>query len=482
MASSSAPVNVFDYHHFRNQFNQQLFESHVRRKKVIPEVGFNLDEGEYPQMMEQIHKLLVQEFYVNVVVSDEEVENEDQLPYKSFVKGIKVDFSPENIRRVMRFKTATTGAETNYKTRQAKDQRLDEVLADLCISGATWKLSSGQPTVPIQLRRTELHPLAKGWQEFIIHSLVPTGNESEITIARAILIHSIMRGEEVRAEDIIADNMAVIAQGLQSKGNPGFPSTIYKLCKDAGVPLREFRRTSKIPEEKCITAKRMESTRIPRNLPQQQQGDDDEDESMPQAGGGNEEEEEQQQHHNFQQPPQQPFPNFQPRYESQYHEDLQGIEEHLSSMQFLQQSFYENMQKSQADYMEKSRKEMWSNNNRFQSQFRQEQERLAREIQEVRKSQISQTLVNNKRLETEKNLQQAVERQGRDIAEMRKQLTLWTRNTLAREAYTCWAHQQANLNLNYGARTSSQADPQEPVPLRTAPPILGFQPPHPPPN
>ncbi|MED6163676.1 hypothetical protein PIB30_082297 [Stylosanthes scabra] len=107
-----------------------------------------------------------------------------------------------------------------------------------------------------------------------------------------------MRGEEVRAEDIIADNMAVIAQGLQNKGNLAFPITIYKLCKDAGVPLREFRRTSKIPEVSYITAKRMESTRIPRNMPQQQQQDNDEDEPiMPQAGGGNDEEEEQQQQH-----------------------------------------------------------------------------------------------------------------------------------------------------------------------------------------
>ncbi|MED6212864.1 hypothetical protein PIB30_087551, partial [Stylosanthes scabra] len=60
-----------------------------------------------------------------------------------------------------------------------------------------------------------------------------------------------------------------------------------------------------------------------------------------------------------------------PRYESQYHEDLQGIEEYLFSMQFLQQSFYENMQKSQADYMEEVKQikekpeEMWRNNNRF---------------------------------------------------------------------------------------------------------------------
>ncbi|MED6171898.1 hypothetical protein PIB30_045149 [Stylosanthes scabra] len=160
MASSSG----FDEHRFRKEFNQQFFESHARRRKVIPEVGFNLDEDEYLQIMEQI--LL------------REAAEQEELPYKSFVRGVKVDFFPSNIRRVMRFKRETAGAETDYKTRQAMDQRLDEVLADLCIPGATWRLSSGQPAVPIQLRRTELHPLAKGWQEFIIHSLVLTSGES----------------------------------------------------------------------------------------------------------------------------------------------------------------------------------------------------------------------------------------------------------------------------------------------------------------
>ncbi|MED6153810.1 hypothetical protein PIB30_105663 [Stylosanthes scabra] len=267
-----------------------------------------------------------------------------------------------------------------------------------------------------------------------------------------------MRGEEVRAEDIIADNIAVIAQGLKSKGNLGLPSTIYKLCKDAGLPLREFRRILKISEEKYITAKEMESTRIPRNLPQHQQQDDDEDEPMPQVRGGNEEEEEQQQHQNFQQPPQQPFPDFQPCYESQYHEDLQGIEEHLSSMQFLQQSFYENMQKSQADYMEEvkqikaKQEEMWNNTNRFQSQFRQEQERLAREIQEQANPNLSEIPITQI-----PDLMQTNAKKGRLMF------------------FRC-------LKSDYGASSSSQADQQEPVPLRTAPPISGYQPPHPPPN
>ncbi|MED6140194.1 hypothetical protein PIB30_090820, partial [Stylosanthes scabra] len=186
MASSSAPANVFDNHRFRAEFNQTLFESIVRRKKVTPEVGFNLDEDEYPQIKEQIalrgwrrleapmteiSKLLVQEFYANAAVLDEEMEHAGQLPYKSYVGGVEVDLSPENIRRAMRFKEETPGAEMDYTTRQATDQRLDEVLAELCVPGATWKLSSSQPAVPIQLRRAELFPLARGWQDFIIHSL-----------------------------------------------------------------------------------------------------------------------------------------------------------------------------------------------------------------------------------------------------------------------------------------------------------------------
>ncbi|MED6208545.1 hypothetical protein PIB30_046190 [Stylosanthes scabra] len=82
--------------------------------------------------------------------------------------------------------------------------------------------------------------------------------------------------------------------------------------------------------------------------------------------------------------------------------------------------------------------ELWNNTNRFHSQIRKEQEdMLAWEIQEIRK-----------RAEAEKNLEQAVEKQARDISEMKKQLNLWTRNASAREAYSCWAHQQANPNLS----------------------------------
>ncbi|MED6202102.1 hypothetical protein PIB30_101934 [Stylosanthes scabra] len=145
--------------------------------------------------------------------------------------GKVVDFSPENLRNVMRFRAHVENATTDFETRKEHDQQLDQVLADLCIPGATWKLSTGQLRVPIQLRRQELIPVARGWHEFSIHSLIPSSNRSEIPVIRAILIHCIMRGEDVRAEDVIADKIVRMAQGIKEKGKLGFPSTIFKQCK-----------------------------------------------------------------------------------------------------------------------------------------------------------------------------------------------------------------------------------------------------------
>ncbi|MED6201431.1 hypothetical protein PIB30_094933 [Stylosanthes scabra] len=129
---------------------------------------------------------MIQEFYANAVQSEEEIGQADQHLHKSYVRGVEVDFSPENIKIVLRFKDHTPGAVTDYTTPLNSDQRLDEVLQDLYILGATWRLSSGQPAQPIQLRREELTPLARGWHE----------------------------GEVVRVEELIADNITVIAQGM----------------------------------------------------------------------------------------------------------------------------------------------------------------------------------------------------------------------------------------------------------------------------
>ncbi|MED6187516.1 hypothetical protein PIB30_077165, partial [Stylosanthes scabra] len=345
------------------------------KKKITPEVTFDLDEDEYPSIKEQIAlrgwrrlasprtkvtKWMMHEFYANAVQSDEEMGQD-------------------------------------YTTRLNSDQRLDEVLQDLCIPGATWRLSSGQPAQAIHLRRAELNPLARGRHEFFIHSIMPTGNKSEITIERAILIHSIIKGEDVRVEEIIVDNIAMIAQGMQGKSNLAFPNLFSSCARMLGY--------------------------LCENLGEKHNKEGEEDQPMPQYEGGNEEEQNQGQHQHFQ---------------PQYHQDA-GFQQHYMEQQ--QQGF--TLLNEQFASMQD---ELWNNTNRFHHQIRKEQDMLAREIQEVKKYEVNQTLMGNQKGSMEK-LEQSMVSQQQEMTEMKRQLKDWTRNASTRDANCCWAHQQANPNL-----------------------------------
>ncbi|MED6163832.1 hypothetical protein PIB30_083860 [Stylosanthes scabra] len=78
--------------------------------------------------------------------------------------------------------------------------------------------------------------------------------------------------------------------------------------------------------------------------------------------------------------------------------------------------------------------ELWNNTNKFHHQIRKEQDILAREIQEVKKFQVNQTLMGNQKEPMEK-LEQTMGLQQKEMTEIKK------------DAYCCWAHQQANPNL-----------------------------------
>ncbi|MED6212145.1 hypothetical protein PIB30_080380 [Stylosanthes scabra] len=90
----------------------------------------------------KISKALVHEFYANAIKTEEELASREDYPYTSFIRGVEVDFSAAKIREVLRIRFMTQGAETDFKTRQMEDQRLEEVISDICMPGARWKMSS----------------------------------------------------------------------------------------------------------------------------------------------------------------------------------------------------------------------------------------------------------------------------------------------------------------------------------------------------
>ncbi|MED6138676.1 hypothetical protein PIB30_076665 [Stylosanthes scabra] len=75
----------------------------------------------------------------------------------------------------------------------------------MCEEGADWvRHRDGRPQF---LRRSDLEPMTKGWYEFICRSILPTTNRFELTVERAVLIHSIIIGENINVEEIIAEQI-----------------------------------------------------------------------------------------------------------------------------------------------------------------------------------------------------------------------------------------------------------------------------------
>ncbi|MED6152971.1 hypothetical protein PIB30_097055 [Stylosanthes scabra] len=106
-----------------------------------------------------------------------------------------VNFNMDRIKTIMKFE-GPLNLETSYRARMAEgNQDLDAVTRDICIEGAIWSL--GARNNPLYLKRSDLNPVARGWHEFIIHNIMPTTNQSEVTLNRAVLIHCIMSSQEI---------------------------------------------------------------------------------------------------------------------------------------------------------------------------------------------------------------------------------------------------------------------------------------------
>ncbi|MED6176876.1 hypothetical protein PIB30_092572 [Stylosanthes scabra] len=229
--------------------------------------------------------------------------------------------------------------------------------------------------------------------------MIPTGNKSEITVARAVLIHSIIKGHDVRVEELIANNIAVLVEGVQGRSKLCFPSTIYRLCKESGVPMGEFKDSDKIQIARPITAKVMTTTRG-RIINQQQNQPMEEDEDNYDAE------------------------NLYANYEQDQEMHFEAARAEEDHYQYHEQPNFEAYE---------------SNFQQYKEQIKREQEKTIKEIEEVKKFQVNQTLMGARRT-TEEKLEERVDETRNEIIEMRKQIRDWTRNASSREVYCCWAH------------------------------------------
>ncbi|QHN92899.1 uncharacterized protein DS421_17g587980 [Arachis hypogaea] len=161
---------TYDKKRFKSHFHELNYHGWMENKEVIPEIGFRLQEGEYPIMREVIEKrrweflcdpeidisaTLVREFYANAIS-----ENKTSPPYKSYVRGIEVDFSPATIMRVLQIR-AIPFREPSFEERMKGKNDPDEIVNDICLECKDWVRDSNNN--PCHLKRIDLSPECKGW-------------------------------------------------------------------------------------------------------------------------------------------------------------------------------------------------------------------------------------------------------------------------------------------------------------------------------
>ncbi|MED6139273.1 hypothetical protein PIB30_082289, partial [Stylosanthes scabra] len=256
---------------FRTPYHEAHYNSKLSARKVLPELKIQVDKSilspcafqiqqrkweKFTNRIQAVGHNMVKEFYANAW--EPKKEKRKPYTYTTMVRGKEISFAPQDIKRVLKLRKDPLPNAVSYKEKVAdKYFRLDHVQEDLCIEGGEWVChKDGRPHY---LRRADLEPMTKGWYDFVCRSIMPTTNRSELTVERAVLIHSIIIGENINVEEIIAKQFYKFIYKTDLSSSLPFPSIIAALCADAKIP--SIKNDNLIPQESTIVGEAMMRTR-----------------------------------------------------------------------------------------------------------------------------------------------------------------------------------------------------------------------------
>ncbi|MED6207636.1 hypothetical protein PIB30_037507 [Stylosanthes scabra] len=197
---------------FKTPYHEAHFKAKLFARKVILELIISVNDEiispcalqmkarkweRFTNPIQAVGHHMVKEFYANAWEPDK--EKRKPYTYKTMVRGKDISFAPSEIKRVLKLRKNPLLNAASYDERKAnKDYRLEDVQECLCLEGREWvRHRDGRPHY---LRRNDLEPMAKGWYDFVCRSILPPTNRSELTVERAVLIHSIIIGENINVE------------------------------------------------------------------------------------------------------------------------------------------------------------------------------------------------------------------------------------------------------------------------------------------
>ncbi|RYR30055.1 hypothetical protein Ahy_B01g054855 [Arachis hypogaea] len=239
-------THEYDQWRFKS-WSHQMQIQWMNEKRIYPEIPFMLPDDGCQEMKNKIRKRrweeltspatrintnIIREFYANVP----RIDMREPPTYKSYVRGVEVDFSPDAIKKVLKLKSVRFD-EPGYQQRLNEEQDYEEIARDICFENSEWEGDNKNRYK--FLKRCNLTPEAKGWYELMKRSILGTVNTSEVNRERALMLHCIMVGGEIRVHEILARDIQKIAEKNSAGPWLYYPSTIWRLCARAKVPMEE---------------------------------------------------------------------------------------------------------------------------------------------------------------------------------------------------------------------------------------------------
>ncbi|KOM41366.1 hypothetical protein LR48_Vigan04g156400 [Vigna angularis] len=173
--------------------------------------------------------VVVKEFYTNTRRLGDHLAED----YLSYVRGHAIWYDPDSINKFL--DTEWVGEQCQFALNMEEGTYFDDVESVLCVPRGHFQRNMNG--VVVNIRRIDLTPLAKYWMTFSHANIQPCSHVSDITVSRALLLYCVLRGMSINIVQVIANEIQVCANTMNTKAPLGHPSLITHLCELAGVNI-----------------------------------------------------------------------------------------------------------------------------------------------------------------------------------------------------------------------------------------------------
>ncbi|KOM40706.1 hypothetical protein LR48_Vigan04g090400 [Vigna angularis] len=244
-----------------SRFLSRKHEKHfkvVQNRRLLMERKVGMIPNFAPQFGEQLlgrnwGKLATYPAPANIVVVKEFYTNARKIgdylaeDYLGYVRGHAIRYDPNSINSFLG--TEWVGEQCQFALCMEEGIDFDDVESVLCVPGGHFKRNRIGSVVNI--RRTDLNPLANYWMAFSHANIQPCSHVSDITLSRALILYCVIRNLNVNIGHVIANEIQMCANTINIKAPLRHPSLITYLCKiarvDTSAPL--FERPRKVFDE-----------------------------------------------------------------------------------------------------------------------------------------------------------------------------------------------------------------------------------------